>query len=79
MHLGLAGKAGQRRLVFLWRLGSAIGGGTEALVLDDFSCKEFIVIQVTGTLCRCLFNIVGLLSFTSQLELGANVDPCEPY
>ncbi len=45
-------------------------------------CNEVIVMQVTGIFRRycayCLFNIVGLLSSASQLELGANVDPCEP-
>ncbi len=79
MRLGLARKVGQRCLLFFLRLGSAIGGRTEALVLDDLLCKEFIVIQVTGTLCCHLFNIVGLLSFASQLVLGANAEPCEPY
>ncbi len=42
-------------------------------------CNEIVVIQVTGISCCGLFNIAGLLSFASQLELRANADPCEPY
>ncbi len=56
-------------------------GGTEALTSERFCNGNYCNSGNWYLCCRgChLFNIAGLLSSASQLVLGANVDPCEPY